>query len=171
MTDQTPETNATPQNAEMPAADAMFTMKKLYVKDLSFEVPGAPDTFKLDYNPEIKMEMNSKSRSTGEDEYEVNLSVTLNAIQNEKTIFVVEVQQAGIFDIKGIDEINMRHTLSAYCPSILFPYLRETISNLVSRGGFPSLLLAPVNFDQLFLSQLEKEKQESETAQTSETEQ
>lgn len=168
MTDQTTESNVAPEAA---ANNALFTMKKLYVKDLSFEVPGAPDVFKMEYNPEIKMEMNSKSRSTGENEYEVNLSVTLNAIQDDKTIFVVEVQQAGIFDIDGIDEINMRHTLSAYCPSILFPYLRETISNLVSRGGFPSLLLAPVNFDQLFLSQLEKEKQEAESAQTSETEQ
>lgn len=154
---------------ENPAANAQFAMKKLYVKDLSFEVPNAPDIFTNEYKPQIQMEMNSKSRSTGNDEFEVDLTVSLTAKQDDQTVFVVEVQQAGIFEIKGIDEINMRHTLSAYCPTILFPYVRETVSNLVSRGGFPSLLLTPVNFDQLFLSQLQKEQEEAGT--TSETEQ
>ncbi len=167
MTD-TNNTAEVPAN-ETPGANAEFVMKKLYVKDLSFEVPNAPEIFTSDYNPEIQMEMNSKSRSTGTDEYEVDLTVSLTAKQGEQTVFVVEVQQAGIFEIKGIDEINMRHTLSAYCPTILFPYVRETVSNLVSRGGFPSLLLAPVNFDQLFLSQMQKEQEEAGT--TSETEQ
>ncbi len=169
MTDKTKDAVVPPSGAEIPAANAMFTMKKLYVKDLSFEVPGAPEVFKMEYKPEIKMEMNSKSRATDEGEYEVDLSVSLTASQDDQTVFVVEVQQAGIFEIKGIDEINMRHTLSAYCPTILFPYLRETVSNLVSRGGFPSLLLAPVNFDQLFLSQLQKEQEEAGT--TNDTEQ
>lgn len=167
MTD-TNNTAAAPAN-ENSAANAQFSMKKLYVKDLSFEVPNAPEVFTQEYKPEIQMEMNSKSRSTGENEYEVDLSVSLTAKQGEQTIFVVEVQQAGIFEIQGVDEINMRHTLSAYCPTILFPYVRETVSNLVSRGGFPSLLLAPVNFDQLFLSQMQKEQEEAGT--TSETEQ
>ncbi len=167
MTDTTPTAEA-PSN-ENPAANAQFSMKKLYVKDLSFEVPNAPDIFTREYKPDIQMEMNSKSRASGENEFEVDLSVSLTAKQDDKTVFVVEVQQAGIFEISGIDEINMRHTLSAYCPTILFPYVRETVSNLISRGGFPSLLLAPVNFDQLFLSQLQKEQEQAGT--TSETKQ
>lgn len=154
-----------------------FAMQKIFVKDLSLEIPGAPEVFKLEYKPEIKLELNSRSRQTAPNEYEVEVTMSVTATQDETTLFVVEVQQVGIFEIHGItDNMKMRHALSAYCPNILFPYMRETISNLVTRGGFPPLLVAPVNFDQLFTAQLQKEQQDQAAQQspeivTNETEQ
>jgi preprotein translocase subunit SecB len=148
---------------EQPNPGVQFVIKKLYVKDLSLEVPGAPEIFDLEYKPEVKMEMNSRSRAVAEDEYEVELTISLTGIQDDKTMFAVEVQQAGVFVIKGLDtEMKLRHALSAYCPNILFPYVRETVSSLVSRGGLPPLLLAPINFDQLFAAQLQREQQQAQ---------
>ncbi len=143
--------------------NVQFVIKKLYVKDLSLEVPNAPEIFDEEYKPEIKMEMNTRSRSVGEDDYEVELTISLTGTQNDKAVFAIEVQQAGVFTIKGLDsELKMRHALAAYCPNILFPYVRETVSSLVTRGGLPPLLLAPINFDQLFAAQLQKEQQQAQ---------
>ncbi len=161
MTDET--TTPVAGNQDEASQPVVFSMQKIFVKDLSLEIPGAPEVFKLDYKPEVKLELNSKSRSIGENEYEVEVTVSVTASQEETTLYVVEVQQAGIFSIQGInDNLKMRHALSAYCPNILFPYIREAISSLVTRGGFPPLLIAPVNFDQLFSQQLQKEQQQAQ---------
>jgi preprotein translocase subunit SecB len=170
MTEEVTENN----NSEAAANQqpAQFVLKKLYIKDLSFEIPGAPEIFQGEYKPEVKLDMNSRSRAVAENEYEVDLTISLTATQDETTIFVVEVQQAGIFAISGIDEeIRLRHALSAYCPNILFPYVRETVSGLVAKGGFPPLLLAPVNFDQLFAAQLQQDQAKAAEETNNQTEQ
>jgi len=158
MTEEVTENNK-PEAATNQQQPAQFVLKKLYIKDLSFEIPGAPEIFQGEYKPEVKLDMNSRSRSVAENEYEVDLTISLTATQDDQTVFVVEVQQAGIFSISGVDEeIRLRHALSAYCPNILFPYVRETVSSLVAKGGFPPLLLAPVNFDQLFAAQMQQDQ-------------
>ncbi len=159
MTEEVNENNNEAAAETKQPQPAQFVLKKLYIKDLSFEIPGAPEVFQGEYKPEVKLDMNSRSRAVADNEYEVDLTISLTATQDEKTVFVVEVQQAGIFNISGVsEEIRLRHALSAYCPNILFPYVRETVSGLVAKGGFPPLLLAPVNFDQLFAAQLQQEQ-------------
>ncbi len=171
MTEEvTDTTNDAAANTQAPTPQ--FQLQKLYVKDVSFEIPGAPEVFNEEYKPEIKLDMNSRSKAIAENNYEVLLTISLTATQNEKTIFLVEVQQAGIFTIAGVpEEIQMRHALTAYCPNILFPYVRETISGLVTKGGFPPLLLAPVNFDQLFNAQLKQEQAKAAEEAEGETKQ
>lgn len=140
-------------------AQPEFGIQKLYVKDLSFEAPNSPELFQEAYAPQIQMEMNSKNRIVGQDLYEVVVAVTVTAKVGEKTAFLAEVHQAGIFTIKGLEMMQMRHALLAFAPNILFPYAREAISDLVTRGGFPPLVLQPVNFDALFAAQLQREAQ------------
>ncbi len=171
MTEEVTENNNQEAAANQPQP-AQFVLKKLYIKDLSFEIPGAPEVFQGEYKPEVKLDMNSRSRAVAENEYEVDLTISLTATQDDQTVFMVEVQQAGIFNISGVDEeIRLRHALSAYCPNILFPYVRETVSGLVAKGGFPPLLLAPVNFDQLFAAQLQQEQAKAAEQAKDETEQ
>lgn len=135
-----------------------FSVQKLYVNDLSFEAPHLPEIFQEQYAPQINMEMNAKNRAVGQDIYEVVLAITVTSKIGEKTAFLAEVHQAGIFVIKGLDELSMRHALQAFAPNVLFPYAREAISSLVARGGFPPLLLQPVNFDALFAAQIQREQ-------------
>ena len=156
-----------PQQAEgsdnKPAAN--FNIQSIFVKDLSYEAPNVPAVFQEQYKPNINMELNSKSRKLADDVFEVVLSITLTAKNAEdKTVFLVEVHQGGVFSISGIDDKQLHHALGAYCPNILFPYARETISNVVNRGGFPQLLLAPVNFDNLYLQQMQKNAEQAQEA-------
>ncbi len=131
-------------------AQPQFALQRIYVKDLSFESPLGVELFQLKLAPQIKMDMNTRHSSVGENLYEVVLGVTVTATQSDKTAFVVEVQQAGLFGCAGIPEAQLDQVLRAFCPNILFPYLRESIDNLVVRGGLPPLQLAPVNFDALY---------------------
>ena len=167
MTDET-NAAAIDENANNQNQPVKLALQKIFVKDLSLEVPNAPDVFEIEYKPEVKLELNSRTRNTAEHRYEVEVTVSVTATQNDTTLYVAEVQQAGIFEIQGVnDPMKMRHALSAYCPNILFPYIRETISSLTTRGGFPPLMLAPVNFDQLFAQQIQREQaqaQQSEVA-------
>jgi len=143
-------------------------IQRIYTKDVSFEAPNSPEVFQdADFKPEIKMEMNSKSRKVGDEFFEVVLSITLTAAGGDKTAFLVEVQQAGVFGVRGLDDAQLRHLLSTFCPETLYPYAREVISSLINRGGFPPIYLSPVNFDMLFRAQLAKaqEQQATETAQ------
>jgi preprotein translocase subunit SecB len=145
------------------APQQQFAIQRIYVKDVSFESPGAPETFRQEFNPQLKVEMNSKSDSLGEGVYNVDLTVTVTAEQDEKTIYLVELTQSGIFTITGVEGLNLRGTLSAYAPNILFPYARAVITDLVTQGGFPQLNLAPVNFDALFAEQMRREQEQAET--------
>ena len=131
-----------------------FSIEKIYLKDVSFESPAAPGVFTEDWTPEINMDLNSKGHPIENNVFEVELSITVTAKNNDKTSFLVEIKQCGIFSISGMDEANINGMLGSFCPNILFPYAREAISDLVTKGGFPQLLLAPVNFDAIYAQHL-----------------
>jgi len=132
-----------------------FSIEKIYLKDVSFESPETPAVFTDDWSPEINMELNSQGHPIDGNVYEVELSITVTAKNNDKTSFLVEIKQCGIFSISGMDDANLNGMLGSFCPNILFPYAREAISDLVTKGGFPQLLLAPVNFDAIYAQHLE----------------
>lgn len=141
-----------------------FMIQKIFVKDMSFESPNVPEMFKSKWQPNAEIEMNTAASKLDEDNHEVTLTVTITAKCDDKVAFLVEAKQSGIFTIKGIqDGPEKEHLLGSYCPSVLFPYAREVVSGLVSRGGFPDLQLAPVNFDALFMQQ-QQTKVQAETA-------
>lgn len=142
----------------------VFTIQRIYVKDISFETPNAPAIFKEEWKPEVNVDLQTKTDTLEDSTYEVILHLTVTVKMAEKTAFLVEVHQAGIFTLKGFPEQQLGHALGSMCPNILYPYARETISDMVTRGGFPQLLLAPVNFDALYLQHLEQQKKEGGSA-------
>ena len=142
-------------------AEPQFSIEKIYLKDVSFESPAAPAIFTEDWSPEINMELNSQANPIEKDFYEVELNITVTAKNNDTTGFLVEVKQCGIFSISGMDDANLNGMLGSFCPNILFPYAREAISDLVSKGGFPQLLLAPVNFDALYAQHMQNNEGET----------
>lgn len=155
--------NATANGANQP--QVQFALQRIYVKDLSFESPKAPSVFQAQWNPQVNLDLNTRHTKLQDDIYEVVLSLSATVTNGaEEVTFIAEVQQAGIFAIAGLDEASMRHTLGAFCPNILFPYAREAIDNLVSRGSFPPLMLAPVNFDALFAQAEQRRLTEAEQA-------
>lgn len=139
-----------------------FEIQRIYVKDLSFEAPNTPHTFVEDWKPEVQLNLETKSNRVQDNVHEVILSVTATVTTSKKPAFVVEAHQAGIFLISGIPADQLRQMLGSFCPNILFPYAREVISDLVMRGGFPQLILAPVNFDALYAQHLEEQKKQGE---------
>ncbi len=138
------------------AQGPQFNIQRIYTKDISFESPNAPSVFTKEWKPEVKLDIDTKTAQVEENVYEVTLSVTVTASLGEETAFLCEVQQAGIFAVGEMPEANKAHTLGSFCPNVLFPYARETISNLVNRGTFPPLNLAPVNFDAIFSAYMQK---------------
>lgn len=143
------ETGAAAPQGEQ--AQQQFAMQRIYAKDLSFESPSSPDVFKKQWKPQISVDLNTKSDKIGEEgNYEVVLTVTITAKLEDETAFLVEVQQAGIFFITGIEGENLRRVLATAAPTILFPYARENIDAVCVKGGFPAVMLAPVNFDALY---------------------
>ncbi|MDR5612155.1 MAG: protein-export chaperone SecB [Arsenophonus sp.] len=150
--------------SEQSHEEMVFQIQRIYTKDISFETPSAPNIFQQEWQPEVKLDLDTSSSELAEHVYEVILRVTVTASVAEETAFLCEVQQAGIFSIDGIEESQMAHCLGAYCPNILFPYARECITNLVSRGTFPQLNLAPVNFDALFMNYLQQHTAETENS-------
>ncbi|SQI34349.1 Protein-export protein SecB [Leminorella richardii] len=153
--------------SEQSNPDMSFQIQRIYTKDISFEAPGAPLIFQKEWEPEVKLDLDTASSQLAEDVYEVVLRVTVTAMLGEETAFLCEVQQAGIFNVTGLDGSQMAHCVGAYCPNILFPYARECITSLVSRGTFPQLNLAPVNFDALFMNYLQQQA-ESEQSESQE---
>lgn len=138
------------ENGNGEAPERQVVLQKIYVKDVSLEVPNAPAVFTREYEPEIDVQLNNAVYALDEETHQVLLTVTVTAKQDNNTTFLVEVHQAGIFTVSGFDDEERDAVLGAYCPSLIFPYARETISDLVQRGGFPQLLLQPVNFDALY---------------------
>ncbi|UNU72964.1 protein-export chaperone SecB [Moraxella nasovis] len=139
-------------------------LERIYVKDISFEVPSA-EVFTKEWQPQLDVSVTTTSNELDEDHKEIVLSVSVTAKNSGSTAFIAEVQQAGIFLLRNIPEADLPHLLQAYCPNVLFPYAREVISDIVNRGSFPQLLLAPVNFDQAFLqAQAELQNEESKQA-------
>ena len=139
-----------------------FNIQRIYTKDVSFEAPNSPAIFTKEWKPEIKLDLDTSTNTIEENLYEVILTVTVTAMMSEETAFLCEVKQAGIFAIGEMPEQNKAHMIGAYCPNILFPYARETISNMVNRGTFPSLNLAPVNFDAIFAAYMQKRSQQAQ---------
>lgn len=132
-------------------AQQQFAMQRIYAKDLSFESPSSPDVFKKQWQPKVNVELNTKSdKVDDEGNFEVVLTVTITSKVEEDTAFLVEVQQAGIFFITGFEGEDLRRILGTAAPNILFPYARENIDALCVKGGFPPVMLAPVNFDSLY---------------------
>lgn len=138
------------------ANQGQFAIQKVYVKDLSFETPHSPGIFQEKWSPSVNMDLSNGATPLGDHYYEVVLSITVTVSFENKTVYLVEVQQAGIFHILGFNEKSIEHLLATVCPNMLFPFAREIVSDLVTRGGFPQLLLAPVNFEALFQEQTKK---------------
>ena len=134
----------------------VFSVEKLYVKDLSLEVPNAPQIFLERESPEIEIQLQSAATGLGDDLFETVLTVTITAKREDKGFFLVEVAQAGIFQIKNVPQADLEAILGVACPNILFPYAREVVSSAVSRAGFPPVILAPVNFEALYQQRLQQ---------------
>lgn len=142
----------------------VFAIEKIYVKDLSLEIPNAPGIFLEREAPEVNLQLSTKNESIDQELYEVLLTVTVTARIKGKVMFLVEVQQAGIFRIHHVEEKEMSPVLGIACPNILFPYLRETVSDIVTRAGFPTVILNPVNFEAIY----RQGKQKTETGAVAE---
>jgi len=132
------------------AAQPSFQIEKVYVKDLSLELPGAPQVFLEAQSPQLEIQVRNESARFAEGLYEVTITVTVTATAGEKTLFLAEASQAGIFAVRNVPEADLEPLLAVACPTILYPYARETISDVVTRGGFPPVLLAPVSFEALY---------------------
>jgi preprotein translocase subunit SecB len=135
---------------------AQFQLQKIYVKDVSFELPSAPQIFQEDGQVEIKLNLSQKVEELTENVHEVVLTVTVTATLDDKTAYLAEVQQAGIFAIAGLPEQGRHAALNTLCPSTLFPYARRLITDLVADGGFPPLVLQPINFDQIYAQRMQE---------------
>ena len=144
---------------------AQFALQRIYCKDISFETPNSPAIFQKEWKPEIKLDIDTRSTKLDDVNFEIVLAITATATVDGNTAFLCEVQQAGIFTIDNIPEQQLAHTLGSFCPNMLFPYARETISNLVNRGTFPPLNLAPVNFDAIFSAYMKKRQEEQQAPQ------
>lgn len=146
---QIPAAGATPE-----ASDARFQLQKLYVKDASFEVPGAPKVFQGEGAGEVKLNLAQRVNKVEDDLYEVVLTVTVTAMSGENTAYLAEVHQAGLFGISGLGEPQLQAALNTLCPHSMFPYAARSITSLVADGGFPPLVLQPINFDQVYQQRL-----------------
>ncbi len=145
----------------------VFGIEKLYVKDLSIEVPNAPEIFLEREQPQVEIQLNTGGRAVGEGVYEVVLTVTVTAKISDKTVFLVEVGQAGIFRIQNVPEEQIEPLIAVACPNILFPYAREAVSDAVSRAGFQPIVLQPVNFEGMYMQRLQQAEQAGAPADAS----
>ena len=143
-------------NGQQP--QATFQIEKIYVKDLSLEIPNAPQIFTQQAQPQLEVRLDTAAAPFSEGYFEASVSATVTAKVGDKTIFLAEAVQAGIFQVRNIQPDDLKPLLGIACPTILFPYLRETISDLVIRGGFPPVLLAPVSFEALYVQRLQQEQ-------------
>jgi len=151
--------------AAAPGAQApqgpVLTIEKIYVKDASIEIPNAPQIFMEAIQPQIDLQMNSATQQVSPGLYELVLTITVTAKAGERTVFLVEAAQAGIFQISGYPEPAMQEIMGVHCPTVIFPYARETIANLINRAGFPPINLAPISFQALYEQQRAQQAQAS----------
>ncbi len=139
--------------------EPIFSIEKVYAKDISMEIPNAPQVFLERENPGIEMQLQTEAANIDEGLYEVVVTVTVTAKLAEKVMFLVEVAQAGIFQLRNLPTDNIEPILGVACPNIVFPYLRETVSDLITRAGFPPVLLAPINFEAMYAQRLQAQEQ------------
>jgi len=135
---------------------AQLSLQKVYIKDASFEVPGAPAIFQEQGKPQVQLNLSQQVGTLAENVYEVVLTVTVTCKLAEKTAYLAEVQQAGVFGMSGFDAGNRDAVLATYCPNVLFPYARQVVSDLIQNGGFPPFLLQPINFEALYAEQMRR---------------
>jgi len=140
-----------PAGADTSPAQASFQIEKLYAKDLSLEVPNAPQVFMQAESPQLEVQVRNEAAQFADALYEVTVTVTVTARSGEKTVFLAEVAQAGIFTVRGVPAADLDPLLGIGCPTILYPYAREAISDLVTRAGFPTVTLAPISFEQIYM--------------------
>ena len=138
------------------AAAPAFSIEKLYIKDASVEIPNAPQIFTERETPQISIELANAAQTLGEGIHEVAIKVTVTAKISDKTAFLIEVSQAGIFAVRNVPEENLEMIIAITCPNILFPYAREAVSDLTVRAGFAPVLLNPINFEALYMQQKEQ---------------
>ena len=153
MTEEQNQDQAIPQGD---AANAQLQIQKIYTKDISFEIPNAPQVFQEQGQADVKLSLAQKVENLGENLEEITLTVTVTATIGEKTAYLAEVAQAGIFLINGFNEQAHHAIVNTFCPNTLFPYARTSIANLVADGGFPPLTLQPVNFEQLYAQRMQQ---------------
>lgn len=153
---------ATDQNSNQQAT-GQLAIQKVYVKDISFEAPNTPNVFKDKWEPQVNMEMSNDFTKIDDNLFDVTLALTITVTANEQTVYLTEVKQAGIFMIDGFPEDAIERILATACPNILFPFARELVADLVTRGGFPQLLLSPVNFEALYLQHQMQQQNSSDT--------
>jgi preprotein translocase subunit SecB len=154
--------NNAAQNQESAAPG--FSIEKIYVKDASLEIPNAPQIFTERAQPQVSIELGNMAQQLDAGVFEVALKITVTSKIEDKTAFLVEVTQAGIFQIRNVPEENIEMIVGITCPNILFPYAREAVSDLVVRAGFPTVLLNPINFEALFAQQKMHEAEQAESA-------
>ncbi|WP_027159104.1 protein-export chaperone SecB [Methylobacter luteus] len=135
--------------------EKQFSIQKIYTKDISFETPNSPKIFIEKWEPSVDFNLSTHVETLENSLYEVALTITITVKSGDTTAYLVEVNQAGIFALNGFTDQEMGPMVGSFCPNILFPYAREVVSDLVSKGGFPQLLLAPVNFDALYAQHLQ----------------
>ena len=141
-----------------PTAQPRLELQKVYLKDVSLETPNSPEIFTGQWKPEFSLQINTDSNRLADDVYEVILTLTATAKQGEKTGFLIEIQQCGIFGLKGFSKEQLGPTLGAFCPSTLFPYAREAIDSLLVKGGFPPLHLSPINFEAFYQQRMQAQQ-------------
>jgi preprotein translocase subunit SecB len=141
------------------APQPAFAIERIYVKDLSLENPGAPQSFQLTEPPSVELGLRMRSDQVGENVWECVLTLTVTATSGDKKIFLIEASQAGLFQVRGIPASEMQPVLMIACPNVLFPYARETIADATMRAGFPPVHLAPINFEVLYQQQLAQMQQ------------
>ncbi len=154
--EQNQDPSETEAQAQEGVAGAHFEIQKLYAKDVSFELPNAPEIFKVQGQTDVKMSLSQRVDDLGDGLHEIVLTVTVTATIGEKTVYLAEVAQSGIFLISGFQEQAMHAVVNTMCPATLFPYARRCISDLVTEGGFPPLTLQPVNFEQLYAQRMQE---------------
>ncbi len=144
------------------AKKGQFAIQRIFTKDVSFESPNTPEVFRQAWKPQINMDLNTASKKLEGDVYEVLLTLTITAKNEDNTAFLAEIQQGGIFKIEGLEGAALHQTLGAFCPNLLFPYAREAIDALVIKGSFPALMLAPVNFDAIYAQSMQQAQAKAE---------
>ena len=152
-------------NGAVGADQAQFSIQKIYVKDVSFEVPSAPQIFSEPGQPQLELNLNQKVGRVADGMFEVVLGVTLTCKLGDKTIYLAEIQQAGLFALAGFDDRTLDMMLGTYCPNVLFPYARQFLGELVAQGGFPPFYLQPINFEALYAEGLRRRAEQGASAE------
>lgn len=143
------------------APQPQFALQRIYLSDVSFEAPNSPEVFMMNEKPHVDVKLDTSNRKINDELYEVTVKITAQVTFGEKTAFLAEVQQSGAFRVVGIEGDGLEHTLGAFCPNILFPYARESVDGLVVKGGFPPLMIAPVNFEAIFAERKQRQSQQT----------